>query len=332
MKLLCICEPSRYNGPSLEIPLFYQSVARDRRVDFFHTSVENLFNQNRDRILAIPVVENFDYQDFWSLNSQSASEYLIEDFDLVFCRTLKPFPPGYLDKLCTWKKMARFVNNPTGIKQQIKPTFFLESAGNFIPPMIVTNKLQEAKYFFDTYQTIVAKKSNSCGGKGVFKVCYQSGKFQVDNFIMGTHNFDSLAEVMNYIQGENKEPIQLVKYLDQVKAGDKRILVVDGEIYGAHLRRSKNGYWVNNMSVDGECFLAEVSDAEHQAIQSTVESYRQLGLYILGYDFLLDESGTWCISEINAGNVGGFARQEVLSGEPIMDQFITWLINFADSH
>lgn len=329
MKLLCICEPSHYNRPSLDIPIFYQSVASDSRVDFFHTSVENVLNQNGDKIPAIRVVSNLDYNRFLTLNSQPEHEYIIEDFDLVFCRTLKPFPPGYLDKLRTWEKFTQFVNNPTGIKQQIQPQFLLESAGNFTPDMIVTNDREKAYTFWDTYQTIVAKQSNSCGGKGVFKIWYQGGKFQVDNLVMGSQYFSDFIEVMNYLQGANPEPIQFVRYLHQVNAGDKRIVVVDGEIYGAYIRRSQSGYWVNNVSGDGECFLAEISNKEHQAIQVTVENYRQLGLYTLGYDFLLDENDTWRISEINAGNVGGFARLELLTGKSIMHQFITWLIGFA---
>ena len=330
MKLLCICEPSHYNRPSLDIPIFYQSVASDRRVEFFHTSVENVLNQDGDQIRAIPVVNDLDYNHFLALNSQPEYEYFIEDFDLVFCRTLKPFPPGYLDKLRTWENFTRFVNNPTGIKQQIEPQFLLDAAGNFTPKMIVTDDHEKAYAFWDTYQTIVAKQSNSCGGKGVFKIWFEQGNFQVDNLVIGSQDFASFTEVMNYLQEANPEPIQLVRYLHQVNAGDKRIVVVDGEIYGAYIRRSQSGYWVNNVSGDGECFLAEISDAEYRAIQGTVEPYHQLGLFTLGYDFLLDENGAWRISEINAGNVGGFARLELLTGKPIMHQFITWLMEFAN--
>ncbi|MEL6816582.1 MAG: hypothetical protein AAFP03_17500, partial [Cyanobacteria bacterium J06598_3] len=48
-----------------------------------------------------------------------------------------------------------------------------------------------------------------------------------------------------------------------------------------------------------------------------------------GYDFLMDDDGTWRISEINAGNIGGFARLELLTGQPVMNRLIDWLIEYA---
>ncbi len=60
--------------------------------------------------------------------------------------------------------------------------------------------------------------------------------------------------------------------------------------------------------------------------------YQQRGLHTLGYDFLLDDQGSWCISEINAGNIGGFARLEQLTGKPIMKKLIDWLITFAQQY
>lgn len=142
--------------------------------------------------------------------------------------------------------------------------------------------------------------------------------------------YSDFYEVINYLQGTTGTPIQLVRYLQHVQQGDKRIVVVDGEIYGAYLRRSKSGHWVNNVSGDGECLLAEITDAEKNAIAHTVKAYQTLGLYTLGYDFLLDDDGIWRISEINAGNIGGFARLEQLTQTPIMARFIDWLINFAN--
>lgn len=330
MKLLCICEPSHYHRPTLDIPIFYQSVACDQRVEFFHTCVVNVLTQklNSEKIAVAPVTGNLNYDQFLNLNKQIKTEDYLQNFDLVFCRTLKPFPPGYLDKLRTWEQFTQFVNNPTGIQQQIHPTFLLKYA-DYTPPMIVTNNIKEAEDFFRHHQVIVAKQSNSCGGKGVFKIWQQGEVFKVDNLVAGAKHFSTFAQVINYIQNASSEQIQLMQYLQGVSAGDKRVVVVDGKIYGAYLRRSQSGYWVNNVSSDGECSLAQISNEELVAIQNTVSHYRNLGLFTLGYDFLLDDKGMWRISEINAGNIGGFARLELLTGKPILKQFISWLIDFA---
>ena len=332
MKLLCICEPSHYNRPALEIPIFYQRVAQDKRVDFFHTSVDNVLKYENDsgKIRAVTVPADLDYEKFLHLNSQTEIEYNLEDFNLVFCRTLKPFPTGYLDKLGNWEKFTRFVNKPTSKKQQTRPEFLLKSS-DYTPELIVTSKTEEIETFLNQHQTIVAKQNNSCGGKGIFKISHQGDVFQVDNLLKSKQEFIDFTQVMNYILGTSNEQIQFMQYLSGVTAGDKRIVVVDGDIYGAYIRRSQSGNWVNNVSGDGECYLAPISEEEKIAINNTVSHYRNLDLFTLGYDFLLDEKGVWRISEINAGNVGGFARLEILTGKPILHQFISWLIEFADA-
>ncbi|NET36187.1 MAG: hypothetical protein F6K19_29880 [Cyanothece sp. SIO1E1] len=327
MKLLAICDPTQYNRPALDIPVFYQRLAADPRVDFFHASVEAVQAQNW--VAATPVQGNLSYEAFLDLNSAAQTWHPLKDFDLVFCRTLKPFPNGYLDHLCGWAQQTQFVNNPAGIQAQIHPTFLVQVAGEFIPETIVTDNALTAQLFFDRHSVIVAKQANSCGGRGVFKIWCTGNHFKVDNMVLGTQTFSHFAQVMNYLQGPAGKLLQFMRYLGQVDVGDKRVVVVDGEIYGAYLRRSKSGYWVNNVSFDGECHLADISDAEREAIARTWPFYRQLGLCTLGYDFLLDDDGTWRISEINAGNIGGFARLEELTNKPVFERFTTWLTDFA---
>lgn len=253
----------------------------------------------------------------------------LEDIDLVFCRTLKPYGPHYLDKLSTWENFTRFVNRPSSKRSQIKSDFLLKIASLYMPESTVSNSWPEALAFFEQFQTIVAKRANSTGGRGVFKIYYKNSAYQVDNVVAGTRTFSLFSQVWQYLQAGQTEPVQLCRYLANTTAGDKRVVVVDGEIYGSYLRRSKSGHWVNNVSADGECSLAEITDEEKAAIASTVGHYQKLGLHTLGYDFLQDDDGTWRISEINAGNIGGFARLELLTGEPVMDRLIDWLIDYA---
>ncbi|EDX87364.1 RimK-like ATP-grasp domain family [Synechococcus sp. PCC 7335] len=280
-------------------------------------------------IPAISVAGALTYPDFLSIGNEPARPIALADVDLVFCRTLKPFPPSYLSRLTEWEKYTRFVNSPTGKQTQMRAEFLLETAEGYIPDAIATDKYDQAIAFFEQHKTIVAKQSNSCGGRGVFKIWYQAGVFYVDNVLSGTHRFPTFAHVMSFLQQGQIEPLQFCRYLHRTDEGDKRVVVVDGEIYGSYLRRSKSGHWVNNVSRDGECTLAEITEDEIAAIRHTVGRYQALGLHTLGYDFLMDDEGTWRISEINAGNIGGFARLELLTGEPVMKRLTDWLKAFS---
>ena len=329
MKLLSICDPTRYGTPPLDVPTFYQRLSADPRVEFYHLPTLKVFTQSLSEMPVIPSSGELTYEQFLTLGERVADSIPLSAIDVVFCRTLKPFPTGYLDQLSIWESHTRFVNRPSSKKEQIKLDFLLNIAQDYMPDTIATANWTEALMFFEQFKTIVAKRSNSCGGQGVFKIWYQDQAFHVDHVVAGTHTFSSFPEVMTYLQGGTQEPLQFCRYLHRTDAGDKRIVVVDGEIYGAYLRRSKSGHWVNNVSRDGECILTEITPEEVEAIANTVEHYQRLGLHTLGYDFLLDDDGTWRISEINAGNIGGFARLELLTGQPVMDRFIDWLLRYA---
>lgn len=332
MKFLAICDPTRYKRRPLDVPTFYQHLAPKKQIDFFHVPSDRVFDNltHSPQVQVAPVKGELSYERFLKLGDFAHYPISLEESDLVFCRTLKPFPPGYLNQLQHWEKFIKFVNSPTGKQEQLQPDFLLKAARLFIPPTKITANWQEALDFFtQNNHIIVAKQANSCGGRGVFKIEYRGGKFQVDNFLAGLREFEHFVDVMNYMQRSPRESLILMQYLSRVNVGDKRVVVVDGEVYGAYLRRSTSGHWINNISADGDASLAEVTAAEKEAIAATVGAYRDLGLHTLGYDFLMDDNGTWRISEINAGNIGGFAWLELLTGEPFMERFFVWLQEFA---
>lgn len=329
MKLLSICDPTRYGSPPLDVPTFYQRLSADPRVGFYHLPTPNVFTQSLPEVQVIPSSGDLTYEAFLKLGERVIDSIPLSEIDVVFCRTLKPFPTGYLDQLSLWETSTRFVNRPSSKKEQIKLDFLLKVAQDYMPAAIATANWQEALAFFEQFQVIVAKQANSCGGRGVFKIWYENQQFYVDHVLAGTRTFSKFAEVMTYLQGGMQQPLQFCRYLQHTDAGDKRVVVVDGEIYGSYLRRSKSGHWVNNVSLDGECTLAEITPEEVEAIENTVGPYQALGLHTLGYDFLLDDDGIWRISEINAGNIGGFARLELLTGQPVMNRLIDWLLDYA---
>lgn len=329
MKFLSICDPTRYDKAPLDVPAFYQHLAADARVDFYHIPAPWVQRADLTYLPVVPAAGQLSYSEFLALGQAPAVEMDLSEFDGVFCRTLKPFDDGYLNRLSTWEEKTRFVNSPTGKKEQMRADFLLHVAKDFMSDAVATTNCKEAFAFFEKHRTIVAKRSNSCGGRGVFKIWYGPSGYQIDNVMTGTGSFANFSDVMRFLRGNSIEPIQFCRFLPRTDQGDKRVVVVDGEIYGAYVRRSKSGHWVNNVSADGECVLTDVTAEEREAIAHTVGYYRDLGLHTLGYDFLMDNDGTWRISEINAGNIGGFARLELLTGEPVMDRLTDWLLAFT---
>ena len=127
--------------------------------------------------------------------------------------------------------------------------FLLKAAGQFTPPAVVTSEQNVAQHFLHEHETMVVKRSNSCGGRGVYKVSPDpQGCFVTDNVIEGPQTFPSFSEMFCHIRKDSSEPVLLMSYLPRVMEGDRRIVVMDGEIFGTYIRRSKSGHWIQNVS------------------------------------------------------------------------------------
>ena len=308
----------------------YARLAGHPEVELFHADTHSLPRPG-DQIDAAPVEAGFVPEEFGGLSERPTTPVGADYFDVALCRTLKPFPEGYIARLKEWSRTFMFVNHPAGIERQLHQQFFVEAAGGFMPPSALTADASVASQFLERHQTIVAKRSNSCGGRGVFKVFREdSGEFATDNVVEGTMSFGSFAELFEHVSLSPTDPVLLVRYLPRVTEGDKRIIVVDGEIFGAYVRKSTQGHWVQNVSFGASCELVSVADEEREIVARTCGPYRDAGIHLLGYDLLHDDDGAWKVSEINAGNIGGIFRLEEMGVEGVTNRFVRWLHEFVE--
>jgi glutathione synthase len=329
INVVFICDPASFPREDSDISRTYRATARDPRINLFHLPTAGV--TGADRVVVAPIEQGeLSHDAYLNLNAKACRVMPVSAFDIMFCRTEKPFPPGYLDKLGRWLGRTQFLNNPLNKKMQILPGYVDRIAPAFTPETTVAHSLETLEAFLAQHGTIVAKQPNSYGGRGVYKIWTNADDFLTDHVRYGVRRFATLSDLFFYVRG-GWEAIELVRFLPRVTEGDKRVVVIDGQIYGAYLRRSKTGHWVHNVSSsDSKCYLTEIGEFERRAIAETVPYYRQQGFYTLGYDFLTNDDGRWIISEINVGNIGGVARLEQLTGDPMIDRFLSWIIAFAD--
>lgn len=329
MKFLFITNPAAYATPDNEVTVSYRWAARDPRIQVFHLPTQGV--TGADEVMVAPVNGDLTHEDFLTLNDKATVPMRIEDFDIVFCRSTKPFGVGYLDRLGSWSSKVLFLNNPLSKKLQTAAGFLSRiTPARYLPPMLITGEVAEAELFLAEYGTIVAKRPGGTGGIGVYKIWQDGDLIRTDHIIEGVRTYDSLGAALDNIQFVPGQVLELVRYLPLVTEGDKRAIVIEGKIRGTFVRRSRAGHWVHNTSSSPvDCIVTELSDFEREAIAETVPAFEKLGLRILGYDFLLDDDGHWKISEINAGNVGAMGRLELITGKPYMTEFLSWMLDFA---
>jgi glutathione synthase/RimK-type ligase-like ATP-grasp enzyme len=326
MKLLCITDPLTHPPTDTTVEL-YNRLAEDPRFELFHLEAGAVGDGST--LPVARVSRPLAFGEFLALAEEPTTPAAFAEFDLVFSRTDKPYPPGHLEALIRHEDDTRFIARPSSVRRQDDRVFCRSVASRFMPAGIVTRSMEEAGQFIRSHGKVVAKRNRSYGGKGVAKLWREGIRWLVEHPGGVRQERDTLEGILEPLFASDPEPFEFVRYLERVTAGDKRVLVVDGQIYGGFLRVATDGGWINNLTSGGGAHPATVTPREEAIILATCQRYHDRGLYALGYDFLVDDSEEWTLSEINAsGNIGGYGDLERTSGLPIFRRFLDWLAAF----
>lgn len=327
MKLLCITDPKTHPDFDTTISL-YKTFAIHANIDFFHAPVASI--DNSGIFQGVYLSSDLSNDDFRRLDERPLELIRPSDLDLVFCRADEPVPTDFFTNLSQLETKVRFVNRPSQIDYTRRKDFLEDCGKEYLPQHIFSSSCQEIESFFQRFNSIVAKKNISYGGSGVFKIWQDGQHVFTDNVKEGKKQYASLQAVVDHlIEIDDNNPYEFVEYLKNIDQGDKRVFVVDGEIYGALLRKSQTGTWVHNVTAGAAYNAATVTEREQEIIAKTYRHYSRRGVYTLGYDFLMGNDGEWILSEINAGNIGGYDWHENVTGAPTMTRLVEWLLDFA---
>lgn len=327
MRLLCITDPKTHPHFDTTISL-YKSFANHKDIDFFHAPVSSIDSSGKFR--GAHIFGSLSDDDFMQLDQRPLELIEPSELDLVFCRADEPVPTDFFKNLSQLETAVRFVNRPSQIDYTRRKDFLEECGQKYLPKHIFSSSYEEIEDFFRQFNPIVAKMNVSYGGNGVFKIWQDDQGVYTDNVKEGLVTYSSLKEVVDHLFDiDTSNDYEFVEFLKNIDQGDKRVFVVDGEIYGALLRKSQTGTWVHNVTAGATYYASSVTEREREIIANTYEHYSSRGVYTLGYDFLMGNDGEWILSEINAGNIGGYDWHETVTGDPTMTRLVQWLIDFA---
>jgi len=121
---------------------------------------------------------------------------------------------------------------------------------------------------------------------------------------------------------ENPIDYLAVKFLENVKQGDKRIVVVNGEILGASLRLPAENSWLCNVAMGGSSNMAEVESEEEEIIRLINPTLSDMGIVMYGVDTLVGDDGKRVLSEINTTSIGGLPQIAAMRNEPLVERAI----------
>ena len=219
------------------------------------------------------------------------------DADVVLMRQDPPFDLGYITATHLLERIQSetlVVNDPASVRNAPEKVWVLDYA-RFMPPTAVTRSLGVARKFLAEHREIVVKPLHGNGGKAVFKVGADG------------QNLASLIEVFNTAW---REPHMLQAFLPGVAEGDKRIVLVDGEVVGAVNRIPGEGEIRSNLAVGGKAAKTDLTAREEEICAALGPELKRRGLLFVGIDVI---GGEW-LTEINVTSPTGIVAIDKFNG------------------
>jgi glutathione synthase len=223
----------------------------------------------------------------------------IESFDVVLLRQDPPFDLAYITSTHFLERIhpkTLIVNNPASVRNAPEKLFVMNFP-QLMPPTVISRDLDEINAFRDEHGAVVMKPLHGHGGAAVFRVMPQD------------MNFGSLYDMFSVTF---KEPWVIQRFLPEVKHGDKRIILVDGEFAGAVNRVPAADDLRSNMVRGGAAQATELSPREQEICKTLGPALREHGLLFVGIDVI-----DGYLTEINVTSPTGIRAVARLGGPDI---------------
>jgi glutathione synthase len=208
-----------------------------------------------------------------------------------------PFDLGYITATHLLERIAGetlVVNDPASVRDAPEKLWVLDFA-QFMPPTVITRSLGLTRKFLAEHGDIVIKPLHGFAGGSVFRI--------------GRDGRD-LASLIELFNATYREPHVVQKFIPEIAEGDKRIVLVDGEVAGAINRVPGAGEIRSNLAVGGTAAKTELTARELDICAAIAPELKKRGLLFVGLDVI---GGQW-LTEINVTSPTGIVAIDAFNG------------------
>ena len=227
----------------------------------------------------------------------------LSQMDVVLLRQDPPFDMNYITTTHLLERIhpkTLVVNDPAWVRNSPEKIFVTEFP-DLMPETLITKDVEEVAAFRREYGDIIIKPLYGNGGAGIFHLA------EADR------NLGSLLEMFSQLF---REPFIVQRYLKDVRKGDKRIILIDGEPVGAINRVPAETESRSNMHVGGRAEKSELTEREREICARIGPSLKERGFILVGIDVI----GDW-MTEINVTSPTGIREVKRFGGADIAAAF-----------
>lgn len=267
---------------------------------FYYTPDRLFWDNGRVKARGWPLTVRREIGHHFTLGDETVED--LGDWDVVWLRQDPPFDMGYI----TTTHMLDFihpetlvVNDPFWVRNFPEKLLVLQFS-DFIPPTMIARDLDTIKSFKAEHGDIILKPLYGNGGAGVFRL---------------DHSDRNLASLHELFTGMSREPMIVQKFLPAVSAGDKRVILVNGEPVGAINRVPAEGETRSNMHVGGRPEKVALTERDLEICAAIGPTLRENGQIFVGIDVIGDY-----MTEINVTSPTGMQELERFDGTNVAAQ------------
>jgi len=230
----------------------------------------------------------------------------LQAFDAVLMRKDPPFDSEYFYATHLLEQAqregARVFNDPRALRDHPEKLAIMEFA-RFVSPTLVTRDPQEVRRFHAEHRDVILKPLDGMGGMGIFRVGPQA------------LNLGSITETLNR---DGATTLMVQKFVPQIAAGDKRVLVIGGQAVPFSLARIPQGTEVRgNLAAGGKGVAQPLSARDREIAEALGPTLAGRGLLLVGLDVIGDY-----LTEVNVTSPTCFQEITQQTGFDVPAMFI----------
>jgi glutathione synthase len=276
--------------------------AQKRGYRLFHYLPENLIYQN-GRVSALGNVFNLFPNKKTFFKKSKTQKIFLDDYDVVLVRQDPPFNMSYITATYLLEMVSDktlVLNDPKSIRDNPEKLSMFNFK-NIIPPTLISKNIEQCFNFQKKYKKTIIKPLYGNGGEGISK-------------LEGTNTL--LKRKILKLISRYKQPIVIQKYLKEIKEGDRRIILIDGEYVGSVARIPKRGSVTANFHTGGTAKKVGLMRRDKKICSILKPFLKKKKLFFTGVDVIGDY-----LTEINVTSPTGIQEINKLNGVKLEEFF-----------
>lgn len=306
MRFLFVMDPYAGMLPDKDTSFAFMRAASARGHECFHCLVPNVGNEGktvRAWARSLSVSETAPHFSVGELK-----QYEVAAFDAVFIRKDPPFDADYLhltQQLDLLEGRLLIINRAQALRDANEKLFAFHFA-EFMPESLVSANTDEMLAFI-----------RRVGGRAVVKPLDGAGGAGVMGLTGGDRNSRG---ILDFVTAEGRRLALVQAFQPEVVGGDKRVLLLDGQLLGAIRRVPREDDIRANIHVGGRVEACDLTAAEQRLVDRLGPCLRERGLYFVGLDLIAEK-----LIEINVTSPTGIQELGRLTNTCPEEQVIAWV-------